>query len=392
MNFDEVFSYKNLYRSYRKCLKGVRWKGTVQRYEMTSLTNLYLTYEELRKGTLETGKFYKFDIIERGKLRHIKSVGIKERVVQRCLCDYCLVPRLSKEFVYDNYACLKDKGYHFAIKRVRYFLIKYYRKHHTNDGYILQYDLHHYFDTIPHDELIKKVSLLVDDEDLLNLYIQLVTDFEGDRGIGLGSQISQISALFYPNEIDHHFKGIKELDDYGRYMDDGLTISPSKELLRKCLNDLKRLCDKLGIQLNENKTQISKLSHGFTFLKARFFLTPTGKVIVKPNKKGITKNRRKIKKLAKTDMPRKELKSIIDTILGGLKFYNAYYTRRNLEMLKEEIITENGKSLVKHSSDEGKRIVQVETGLVFEEAVDEMPCKFTYVEEGSEEEVSGGQA
>ena len=46
---------------------------------------------------------------DRHELRHIRSVHINERVVQRCLCDYSLVPVLSRSFVYDNGASIKIK-------------------------------------------------------------------------------------------------------------------------------------------------------------------------------------------------------------------------------------------------------------------------------------------
>lgn len=36
--------------------------------------------------------------------------------------------------------------------------------------------------------------------------------------------------------------------------------------------------------------------------------------------------------------------------------------------------------LVKHYSDEGKPIIQTETGIEFEEAVDVFPCRYHYVE------------
>ena len=36
--------------------------------------------------------------------------------------------------------------------------------------------------------------------------------------------------------------------------------------------------------------------------------------------------------------------------------------------------------LVKHESDSGKPIMQLETGRVYEEAVDNCPCAYTYVE------------
>lgn len=57
----------------------------------------------------------------------------------------------------------------------------------------------------------------------------------------------------------------------------------------------------LGIQLNEKKTKIVKLSRGFTFLKTRFILTDTGKVVKKLCRESITRERAKLKKFAKTD-------------------------------------------------------------------------------------------
>lgn len=42
--------------------------------------------------------------------------------------------------------------------------------------------------------------------------------------------------------------------------------------------------------------------------------------------------------------------------------------------------------LVKHESDSGKPIMQLETGRVYEEAVDNYPCAYTYVEIENEQE------
>lgn len=46
-------------------------------------------------------------------------------------------------------------------------------------------------------------------------------------------------------------------------------------------------------------------------------------------------------------------------------------------MIVEEKLNER---LVKHYSNEGMKIKQVETGLVYDEAVDLIPCKYTYEE------------
>lgn len=38
------------------------------------------------------------------------------------------------------------------------------------------------------------------------------------------------------------------------------------------------------------------------------------------------------------------------------------------------------KLLVRHYSDSGYRILQVETGIIYDEAIDNMPCIYTYEE------------
>lgn len=46
-------------------------------------------------------------------------------------------------------------------------------------------------------------------------------------------------------------------------------------------------------------------------------------------------------------------------------------------MLIEEMISE---TLIKHYSDEGFKILQKETGILYDEAIDVIPCRYTYEE------------
>jgi hypothetical protein len=45
-----------------------------------------------------------------------------------------------------------------------------------------------------------------------------------------------------------------------------------------------------------------------------------------------------------------------------------------------EKITVGSRELIKHKSDNNKYIKQVETGIEYASAVDEIPCRYTYVE------------
>ena len=75
-DFETVFSFERLYESYRASVRGVGWKASTQRYKAASLANVTKTHEELIAGRYRSKGFYEFDIVERGKPRHIRSVHI----------------------------------------------------------------------------------------------------------------------------------------------------------------------------------------------------------------------------------------------------------------------------------------------------------------------------
>lgn len=296
-DFDKVFTYEHLFQSYRMCRKNVRWKSSTQKYISNAPLNVYDTYKRLHNGTFKSEGFYEFDLFERGKKRHIRSVLIDERVVQRCLCDYSLVPMMRRTFIYDNGASLSRKGYSFAVKRIDRHIRWHYR-HYGNKGYVLLFDFSGYFDSISHEQLEKIIRKQYKDERLINLLMHFIKMF-GDKGLGLGSQISQVLALAAANEIDHLIKEELGIRCYGRYMDDGYLIHQDKEYLKQCLIKIQEKCAELGLILNIKKTRIIPISRDFQWLKIKFKLTPSGYIVKRIWHKSVVRMRRKLKKLKK---------------------------------------------------------------------------------------------
>ena len=292
-SFDWVFSYEHLYHSYKMCRRNVGWKASVQKYITNAPINVYQTWQRLQAGKYRTSGFFEFDLIERGKKRHIRSVTIGERIVQRCLCDYALVPVLGRTYIYDNGASMANKGYSFAVDRLCQHLRQHYRKHGT-EGYVLLFDFSKFFDRVSHRVVKAVLHKEFSDERIIKLTEHFIDAF-GDVGLGLGSQISQVLALASANRLDHYIQEQCRIGSYGRYMDDGYLIHPSKEYLQKCLDGIRWICEELEITLNEKKTQIVKLSRGFTFLKVRFFLLPGGRIVRKIYHRSVTRMRRKLK-------------------------------------------------------------------------------------------------
>lgn len=338
-DFDVVFSYDNLYNAYKECRKGVAWKRSTQKYITQAPLLVYRTWDRLQCGTFRSDGFYEFDIRERGKVRHIRSVTMNERVVQRCLCDNALVPMIDRTFIYDNGATQKYKGYHFSMDRLKAHLQKYYRKH-GNDGYILLYDFSKFFDRVDHGVVQDIMDREFDDPRIKNLAKHFVDCF-GDQGMGLGSQVSQTYALASANRMDHFFKEYARIKYYGRYMDDGYMIHSSKEYLQQCLQWLKAICRRYKITLNEKKTRIVKLSHGFTWLKCRWFLTDTGKVVKKIYKRSVTKERQKLKKFVGLvedgTMSYQDVFTAFQSWRAYARHFDAWHTIRNMEKLYTQL-------------------------------------------------------
>lgn len=351
-NFDWVFSYEHLYHSYKMCRRGVGWKASVQKYITNAPLLVYETWERLKNGKYKSSGFYEFDVFERGKQRHIKSVTIGERVVQRCLCDYALVPMLERTFIYDNGASLKNKGYSFTVNRLCHHLRKFYRKHGRN-GYVLIFDFSKFFDRVSHEIVKRMLRNEFSDEKLLQLTEHFIDAF-GPVGMGLGSQISQVLALASANPLDHAIKELMRIKNNVRYMDDGWMIHESKEYLKHCMKVIEQICKSLDIVLNTKKTQIVKLSHGFTFLKIRFSITETGKVIRKIYKRSVTKQRQKLKKLAvklkQGVVTMKDIQNSMQSWVAYAGNFNAKHTVQKMWALYNELFTTGGTANVLQSN------------------------------------------
>lgn len=327
---EDVFTFEHLYESAKKCCKNVRWKTSTQNFEHEMMLNTHKLRKSVINCTFKSKGFHKFYISERGKTREIKSVHITERAVQKCLCDYYLTPLFSPSFIYDNGACIKGKGTNFAIKRLKHHLHQFWQEHNNNKGYILLLDIKSFFNSINHQILIDIVSKKIKDQNILNLFSYLVNCFGGECGLGLGSQISQVSASIYLNRLDHFVKDKKSQKWYGRYMDDTYIISDKKEELKELLKGIEKVLDTLKLHLSPTKTHILSLTHRFTFLKRRFKLFENGKLDVSPYKSNIRRYCRKYRKLLNKNLSREQMKVLETTFKGYLKEFNYIdrYTRR----------------------------------------------------------------
>lgn len=281
-----------------RCCRGVRWKDSVAGYELHAPQNTHKLIRSVRNGTYKISPYQHFTIHE-PKKREIVATRIADRQVQMALCMGGLYKDITEHFIYDNCACQTGKGTDFALKRVKIHLERYCREH-GKDGLVLKCDVRHFFPETRHDMAKEAVKKRISDPKACAMVCEIIDSFDGDKGIGLGSQISQLVELAVLDDLDHYIKERLRIKHYVRYMDDFILIHRDKEYLKECRREIQSKLNEIGLTLNE-KTTIYPIRQGVKFLQWRFILTDTGKIVLRMNGRKLGRERRRIKNLARKE-------------------------------------------------------------------------------------------
>lgn len=379
MTYEEILSdANNLYKAYKSSVKGSKWKETTQRFMMNFLRYIFSIQEDLLNRTLENGPTEEFSLSERGRVRPITSIRIRDRIVRHVLCDEILLPEVKKHIIYDNGASIKGRGISHQRERFEVHLRRYYRKY-GNEGWILFGDFSKFYDNIIHEIAKRELLKLFDDDEFIDWLLTLIFDgFKIDvsymteveyencmadmfnkleyrkipkewltgekwmaKSVNIGDQLSQVIGIYYPYRIDNYVKYVRSQKFYGRYMDDWYIMNPSKEELLDLLEHIKAIADELGIHLNEKKTRIVKISSTYKFLQVKYSLTKDGKIIKRINPERVTTMRRKLKKLAVKvkdgKIPYENVENMFRGWMGSFYKLLSRQQRQNLIRLYEDL-------------------------------------------------------
>ena len=227
---ENICSYENLIKAFKKSKQGIMWKDSVINFNRNKLISCSKLRKTLLDNTYKIDDYVSFTIYE-PKKRFIVSTRLKDRVFQRSMCDNYLYKEITKHFIYDNGACQIGKGTDFCRKRLSVHLQKFYRKHKLN-GYALKCDIKDFFGSTRHDIAKSILRRKIADNWVYDKVAEIIDSFEGDKGIGLGSQVSQLIQLAMLDDLDHIIKEKCKIKHYVRYMDDFIIIHENKEYLK----------------------------------------------------------------------------------------------------------------------------------------------------------------
>ena len=306
--YEKAISLNELCKASRQCKKGVADKDTPVEWHLHTITKCRKLQESLENGKYKVHKGIKVQVY-RPKRREATAPSYADRVWQRSMCNNGVYRDLTKGFIFDNMACQKGKGNDLAIRRVVKMLQKLHREDNGAPVYGYHLDVKKFFPTTPHNGLKEMDLRRIEEPKFIPYLFEIIDNSEderpkaeieadpfGERGTGLGSQINQLHQVAYLDRLDHELKCFCKW--YIRYNDDFLILDHDKEIVQKAKETIDEWLTQLGLAMTV-KQGIFKAEHGFTFLRKRFILTKTGKVIVRLHKKALADERNVLRAIHK---------------------------------------------------------------------------------------------
>lgn len=113
-DFQVLTNFGNLYNSFRVSMRGKGEKMGALKFCVLALENIIIMIRQLKKRTYRISPYSEF-IVSEPKKRIVKSGSFRDKVLQHCLCDYVLLPKLNDVFILDNYAGQIGKGTLFGL-------------------------------------------------------------------------------------------------------------------------------------------------------------------------------------------------------------------------------------------------------------------------------------
>ena len=194
---------------------------------------------------------------------------VRDRVVQNAL-RHVLEPILERQFAEHSYGFRPNRGCKDALRRVDRLVKAGYK-------YTVDVDLKSYFDTIPHDRLIKELRKHVADNSVIGLVEKFLQAQVLDgmdhwtpvAGAPQGAIISPLLSNLYLNELDHQMAAFGYA--MTRYADDFVIQCRTAEEAAAALEMVRVWTTERGLTLHPTKTKIVHVDiDGFEFLGYRF--------------------------------------------------------------------------------------------------------------------------
>lgn len=265
--FEKICSMKNLQLAHKHARKDKTYYREVKMVDEDPDRYLGAIQDMLLKKEYVVSKYQVSIINDTGKERELMKLPYyPDRIIQWAIMLQ-VEPIFRKTFCGHTCASLKHRG----GKRAMQYVDKFF-KDRRGSMYCLKIDVRKFYPSINHEILKTMLRKKFKDPHLLELLDQIIDSYPGERGVPIGSYLSQFLANFYLAYFDHWLKETMRVDKVVRYMDDCVICHESKEYLHNLRKEIDHyLREELDLDLKSNWQVFPTNVRGIDFVGYRHF-------------------------------------------------------------------------------------------------------------------------
>lgn len=311
----------NLREAAHNAASGKRKRDEVTAFFANLEENLAQLHRELTEKWYKTSPYDVFIKYE-GKRREIYKLPFRDRVVHWAIMQV-LEPIWTPQFTADTHACIKGRGMHSLLRKLREDL----RNDPEGTAYCLKLDVRKFYPSIDHDKMKAVVRRKIKDPEVLWLLDGII---DSAPGVPIGNYISQYFANLYLSELDHLLKEVAGVRYYYRYADDMVLLAGDKPTLHGWLVLINHwLNEERRVDLKSNYQVFPVESRGIDFVGYVTFHTHC--LARKKNKQGLC---RELAKLRKAGVPEAEIMLLTASRAGFMLHCDSKHLFKVLNMKK----------------------------------------------------------